>query len=59
MLKKKFKLNIGQNWQMTLYAHLFVPNKIKIWNVMSIVLTQEVLKKAKTACIDYNNELKK
>jgi hypothetical protein len=26
---------------------------------MSIVLTQEVLKKAKTACIDYNNELKK
>ena len=37
---KKFKLNIGQNWQMTLYAHLFVPNKIKIWNVMSIVLTQ-------------------
>jgi hypothetical protein len=58
---KKFKLNIGQNWQMTLYAHLliFVPNKIKIWNVMSIVLTQEVLKKAKTACIDYNNELNK
>ena len=46
---------------MTLYAHLliFVPNKIKIWNVMSIVLTQEVLKKAKTACIDYNNELNK
>ena len=26
-----------------LYAHLFVPNKIKIWNVMSIVLTQRYM----------------
>jgi hypothetical protein len=30
LMLKKIKLNIGQNWQMTLYAHLFVPNKIKI-----------------------------
>jgi hypothetical protein len=27
---------------MTLYAYLFVPNKIKIWNVMSIVLPLKV-----------------
>jgi hypothetical protein len=41
MLKKiQTEHVIGQNWQMTLYAHLFVPNKIKIWNVMIIVLTQ-------------------
>jgi hypothetical protein len=36
-----------QNWQMTLYAHLFVPNKIKIWNIMSIVLTQRYWKRQK------------
>jgi hypothetical protein len=30
LMLKKFKLNIGQNWQMTLYAHLFVPSKIKM-----------------------------
>ena len=28
----------------SVFAHLFVPNKIKIWNVMSIVLTQGIEK---------------
>ena len=36
----KIQTEHRSEWQMTLYAHLFVPNKIKIWNVMSIVLIQ-------------------
>jgi hypothetical protein len=41
---------------MTLYAHLFVPNNMECYEYCP---DSEVLKKTKTACIDYNNELKR
>ena len=40
---------------MTLYAHLFVPNNMECYEYCP---DSEVLKKAKTACIDYNEEIK-
>ena len=42
---------------MTHYAHLFVPNNQNM-ECCEYCPDSEVLKKAKTACIDYNNELK-
>jgi Pyruvate/2-oxoacid:ferredoxin oxidoreductase delta subunit len=45
---------------MTLYAHLFVPkNNNQNTECYEYCPDSEVLKKAKTASIDYNNELKK
>ena len=44
---------------MTLYAHLFVPKKNQNTECYEYCPDSEVLKKAKTASIDYNNELKK